>query len=110
MNALKSICRGPFLGFAGALLLVSALSGCATYGKCGVEGCPGDAKITSDVRAGFDQHPDLQGINSIQVQTVNHVVYLTGEVSDGLEARIAESIARQTQGVTQVENSISVTK
>jgi osmotically-inducible protein OsmY len=41
---------------------------------------------------------------------LNHVVYLSGEVAIGLEAEDAESIARQTKGVTRVENTISVSK
>jgi osmotically-inducible protein OsmY len=100
----------PTYALIGALMLTSALSGCATYEKCGLGGCPGDAKITANIKAQFEKRPDLQGINDINVQTANHVVYLSGQVSDGLEARIAESIARQTQGVKGVENTISVTK
>ena len=98
------------LAFLSALLMTGALAGCATYEKCGPEGCPGDAQITANVRAQLDKHADLQGVNSIQVQTVNHVVYLSGEVSEGLQARTAESLARQTPGVTRVENTISVSK
>ena len=93
----------------GALMLMS-LSGCATDEKCGAAGCAGDGKITASVRAQFDKRPDLQGIDEIQVQTLNHVVYLSGQVSEGLQSEIAESIARQTKGVTRVENAISVTK
>ena len=94
----------------GALVLMSSLSGCATYEKCGAGGCAGDAKITAGIRAQFDKRPDLQGTNEIQVQTLNHAVYLSGQVGDGLEAEIAESIARQTRGVMRVENTISVSK
>lgn len=110
MNAVTSISCKTIHGLTGALLLMTVLSGCATFGKCGVDGCPEDAKITADVKARLGQYPDLQGINDIQVQSLNHVVYLTGEVSDGLAARTAESIARQTKGVSQVVNSISISK
>jgi osmotically-inducible protein OsmY len=54
--------------------------------------------------------PELQGVDRIRVQTVNHVVYLTGETSDGLQARLAESAAREVEGVSQVENTIAIDK
>jgi len=42
------------------------------------------------------------------VQTLNHVVYLTGLVDYGLEKSTAESLAKQVPGVTRVENNIAV--
>jgi osmotically-inducible protein OsmY len=89
--------------------LISAVSGCATYEKCGLNGCPGDAKITTAIEAQLNKQAGLDDVNLIRVHTLNHVVYLTGEVSDALEAQIAESIARKTTGVAQVDNAISVT-
>jgi osmotically-inducible protein OsmY len=97
-------------GWSGIIVLMVALSGCATYEKCGVEGCPGDAKITANVHTAFDQHPELGPPNSINVQTLNHVVYLSGEVSEGFMRETAVSVAQKTPGVTRVENTISVTK
>jgi hypothetical protein len=88
--------------FGFALILTGALSGCATYS-------PGDAKITSNVKAQLDQHSDLGAPNSIQVQTLDHVVYLNGMVSDGLESETAESVAREVPNVARVVNSVSVT-
>lgn len=92
------------------LVLAGVLSGCATYNECGFEGCPGDAKTTANVQTLFDQHPDLGPPNSIDVQTLNDVVYLHGFVSAGMESRMAESIAREAPGVQQVVNEIAVTK
>jgi BON domain-containing protein len=46
--------------------------------------------------------------NVIRVQTLNHVVYLDGVVSSGLEIDAAESIARDVPGVARVVNSIVV--
>ena len=94
--------------FAFALILTSALSGCATYSKCGIEGCSGDAKITANVQAQFDQHPELGGPNSIHVQTLDHVVYLSGLVSVGMESRTAETIALEVPDVSRVVNSVAV--
>src|ERR1700733_4540762 len=87
-----------------------ALSGCAlynTYQKCGFHGCPGDAKITAEVRSKFYQSSFLEPY-AIRVQTVDHVVYLEGVVSSGLEIDAAESIARKVPGVSRVLNSIVV--
>jgi osmotically-inducible protein OsmY len=44
----------------------------------------------------------------IEVQTRNHVVYLSGIVDSGVEVENAESVARQTEGVSDVVNSIAV--
>jgi osmotically-inducible protein OsmY len=91
------------------LLLSSALPGCAAERKCGWVGCPGDAKITADVQTRLNRHPDLEGVSSIDVQTLDHVVYLSGEVSSGLMRGTAEAIAQKTPGVARVEDSIAVT-
>jgi hypothetical protein len=77
------------------VVLAGALSGCATYEKCGFDGCPGDDKITAKVQTAFDHHPDLGPPNLINVQTLNHVVYLSGEVSEGNMSKTAESVAHE---------------
>jgi osmotically-inducible protein OsmY len=98
-----------FCGLASAFILAGALAGCATYGKCGVEGCAGDAKVTANVQSLFDQHPELGPPGTIEVQTIDHVVYLNGFAASGLERGTAVSLAQGTPGVTQVVNSIAVT-
>jgi len=92
------------------LILVISLSGCAlynTYEKCGVRGCPGDAKITAAVALQLSRCSSLEP-NVITVQTLDHVVYLYGVVSSGLEIGTAESIALQSPGVARVVNSIVI--
>ena len=96
-------------GFAAVVILTFAATGCATYEKCGFKGCPGDASITADVRARFNQHPELGAPASIDVQTLDHVVYLDGLVAVGSERREAESVALGAPGVTRVVDSIAVT-
>ena len=91
-----------------ALILAIALSGCATYADCGLRGCPGDARITADVRASFDQHPALEPPNLLYVNTLNHVVYLSGRVNTDLERHMAESLALGVTGVARVVNSIAL--
>jgi osmotically-inducible protein OsmY len=92
------------------LALGASLSGCATFNKCGFDGCPGDAKTTANVEALLDQREELGAPNSISVQTLDHVVYLQGFVSEGLQSRTAESLAREAPGVEQVVNEIAVTR
>jgi osmotically-inducible protein OsmY len=102
--------RWALCGFASTFILAGALAGCATYDKCGVDGCAGDAKVTANVQSLLSQHPELGAPNSIQVQTVDHVVYLKGTVDEGLDSRVAESVALQAPGVTRVVNTIAVSR
>jgi osmotically-inducible protein OsmY len=90
------------------IMLMSALSGCATLEKCGLEGCASDRKISAQIEALLNAHPELGPPGSIAVETLNGVVYLDGDVVSGLEKRNAESIVRQVSGVKRVVNGISV--
>jgi osmotically-inducible protein OsmY len=102
--------RTPLCAAAFIVILTATLSGCAlyhTYGKCGLHGCPGDAQITAAVLSRFSQQPDLEP-NVVYVQTLDHVVYLRGLVSSGLEIDTAESLARSVPGVKSVVSSIGV--
>ncbi len=90
------------------MLLAAVLSACSAYKKCGANGCPGDAELSTAIQAEFDKHAALKPPNRIRIQTLNHVVYLTGLVDTELERSIAESIAHDTSGVVRVVNSIGV--
>ncbi len=94
--------------FAIALILAGTLGGCATFSKCGFDGCPGDAKITSEVSSLLERHPELEGSNTVYVQTLDHEVYLSGLVDTPLQRQTAQSIALQAPGVTRVVNMIGV--
>jgi len=97
------------LGCAVALAVILACaSGCAAYRKCGFGGCPGDANIAAEVRALFEQHPELEPPNLLTVQALDHVVYLYGVVDTDFERGMAESVALQAPGVTKVVNSIGL--
>ena len=89
------------------IILAGSLCGCAVYRKCGFTGCPGDAKITADVRALFSHYPELEPPNLVYVQTLDHVVYLTGQVNTDAERVLAKSVALHVAGVTGVVNSIN---
>jgi osmotically-inducible protein OsmY len=100
--------HGQLHTLAFALALLGALSGCATYRKCGLSGCPGDAPITTKVQAQLDQYPVLQAPNSVRVQTLDRVVYLYGQVDTDLERELAESVAIDAAGGVRVVDSIAV--
>jgi osmotically-inducible protein OsmY len=102
MTALKQ-----FYVLAFATILIGTLPACAVYRKCGFAGCAGDAQITANVQAQFRRHPVLEPPNLLHVQTLDHVVYLTGQVDTELERSLAESVARDVVGVTRVVNSIN---
>ncbi len=101
--------RRTLYGLTSAIMLTGALSGCATYDKCGFAGCPGDAKVTANVEALIDRHPALEA-NAINVQTLDHVVYLNGTVATGLESREATAVALEAPGVTRVVNLLAVSR
>jgi osmotically-inducible protein OsmY len=93
------------------LVAGGVLGGCSVvdaYRTCGFAGCPGDAAITAEVRALFKQHPAIDPPNLIEVQTIDHVVYLYGLVDTDVERRLAGTVAQTPQGVTRVVNSISL--
>jgi len=103
--------RGEFCALAFLLILTGTVPGCTAYTayrQCGFGGCPGDAKIAADVRALFAQHPALEPPNLIDVQALDHVVYLYGLVDTDLERQMAESVALEAPGVARVVNSISL--
>jgi osmotically-inducible protein OsmY len=97
----------PPYALACALILVGALSGCATDQSAA--GKMTDEKISAAVQAAINLHPDVGPPNSVRVQTLDHVVYLSGAISQGLMKQTAEDVARQTLGVTRVVNNVAVT-
>ena len=100
----------PFRAIVVLLSLSAAVAGCATHVQCADGACGADAVITTNVRSLLDQHAELGSPHSIEVQTSDRVVYLNGQVNDGLDRSIAESVAMQTPGVIKVVNSIAVQK
>ncbi len=95
-------------GLASVVILAAGLCGCAAYRKCGAGGCQGDAAITAQVQMLFKQHAELEPPNLLDVQTMDHVVYLYGLVDTDYERQMAESVALQASGVRKVVNSIGL--
>ncbi|WP_165371622.1 BON domain-containing protein [Pseudolysobacter antarcticus] len=94
--------------FVGLIFLAITLSACSIYKKCGLNGCAGDAGITAAVQKEFDERSELKPPNRISIQTLDHVVYLSGLVDTEFERNIAESVAHDVPGVVRVVNSIAV--
>jgi osmotically-inducible protein OsmY len=90
------------------ILMFGGLAGCAALGKCGLRGCPGDADITAEVRALYTQYPALEATNSIDIQTVDRIVYLRGVVDTPFQRRFAEEVALKAKGVSRVANLLGL--
>ena len=96
----------PLCVLAFVVILTGTLPGCASYSA---RGCPGDAGITAAVRALLNQHPALGPPNQVYVQTLDGVVYLTGQVATDLQRDSAESATHEATGVSRVINTIALT-
>jgi osmotically-inducible protein OsmY len=92
----------------GALILTGTLSAWAATRDPSNVGNPDDAQINADVTAAIARHPDLGAPNQIYIQTLDHVVYLSGWVSTDLSADDAIEIAGKIPGVTRVVSTIAV--
>jgi osmotically-inducible protein OsmY len=90
------------------LCVTAAVSGCATFNKCGFRGCPGDAGLTARVEAQIQQYPALEAPNSVRAQALDHVVYLYGLVDTDLERELAESVATAAADGARIVDSIAV--
>lgn len=73
--------------------------------KCGFDGCPGDAAITAQVEARIAKET---GSFDVHVQTLDHVVYLSGMVDTDLERLVLADTAQKVPGVTRVVESFGV--
>jgi osmotically-inducible protein OsmY len=89
------------------VILAAALSGCAAFGKCSPENCATDVKITADVADMLGQHAEFGPPGTIQVQTINGVVYLNGLVNSDMERQNAETLVLRLPNVKDVVNSLS---
>ncbi len=88
------------------LVLAAALSAaCATTRTAGTQ--LDDATVTSKVEAKLAGDPQVSGFN-VDVDTMDGVVTLRGEVESATAKAEAEKLARDTEGVRGVRNELSV--
>ena len=91
-----------------AALVMLAVSGCAvTRGQQTAGEYMDDAAITTAVKARHARSTDVAA-TSISVETLNGTVMLSGFATSESEKAMAESLAREVNGVKSVENQIVV--
>jgi len=91
---------------AAATLVV--LPGCAvTRGQSSVGEYIDDATITTQVKARMVENKQVDAA-AISVETLNGTVMLSGFAKNADERAMAESIARNVNGVKSVKNEIAV--
>lgn len=94
--------------FASLLLVMLTVSGCAvTRGQQSVGAYVDDAAITAAVKARHAQSAEVAA-TSITVETLNGTVMLSGFATSASERAMAESLAREVNGVKAIENQIVV--
>jgi len=99
--------RTSITTFAAALTLLIA-SGCAvTRGQESVGAYVDDAAITTSVKGRFVENKDVDA-SSIQVETLNGTVMLSGFAKNATEKAAAGTIASNVKGVKSVKNQIVV--
>jgi hypothetical protein len=92
-----------------AVPLLGAVGGCAVYGKCGSLECPEETAIRTEVEQLFAKYPELRPPNLLYVRVHDHRVTLSGQANTEYERRLAESVAREAKGVTEVVNLVGLT-
>jgi osmotically-inducible protein OsmY len=100
MMQFRAVVLGPVL---------CALAACVATQECKVASCAEDSQVTARIQTIFDQQPEFKPPNFVYVKTVNHVVYLTGQVNTDLVRENAESIIRDAADGGRVVNSIALT-
>ena len=91
--------RRPKTSVAGTLVLAAALLGACSQAK--------DATVSGSVKTKLAADSQVNA-GEIKVETVNGVVTLTGNIDSEAAKERALQIARDTKGVTQVKDMISV--
>jgi len=99
--------RRHLLVAAITLLTLVSLSGCAAHHKCDANACADDKAITAKIEAALYANAAIATWD-IQVQTINHTVYLYGLVDTNVQRAFIEETAHKTEGVEKVVNSISI--
>ena len=100
--------RRRLLGRYGRRIVVAiSLAGCAAQRKCDANSCADDAAITAQIQAALYANKAIATWD-IQVQTINHTVYLYGLVDTNVQRAFIDETAHKTPGVEKVVDSISI--
>jgi osmotically-inducible protein OsmY len=92
---------------AAVVIALTAASCAVSRGQESVGAYVDDTTITTKVKAHFLENKQVDG-TSIQVETLNGTVMLSGFAKNMTEKSTAESIAKNTDGVKLVKNEIAV--
>ena len=93
---------------AATVAAIVLISGCAVARKQETVGAyVDDASITTRVKARFIENKEVDAA-AIKVETLNSTVQLSGFAKSGTEKGMAESIARNVNGVKNVRNDIII--
>ena len=99
--------RTPLAAAIAAAALLST-AGCAvTRGQETVGAYIDDATITTQIKSRFVENKVVDAA-SIQVETLNGTVMLSGFAKSAAEKSTAETIARGVNGVKSVRNELSI--
>ena len=99
--------RTPLAAALAAAALLST-AGCAvTRGQETVGAYIDDATITTQIKSRFVENKVVDAA-SIQVETLNGTVMLSGFAKSAAEKSTAETIARGVNGVKSVRNELSI--
>jgi osmotically-inducible protein OsmY len=96
--------------FAGLTVATTAfMGGCMEEPAkpCAGANCVSDAEITATIKAEVSRHAELTDW-TIDVQTINGIVYLHGAVDTEPQRQLVEDIARETRGIKGIENAITL--
>lgn len=66
-----------------------------------------DANITARVKSQLLLNPNTHGLN-IHIRTKNGVVFLEGQLNSEIEADLARQIVRNTKGVMDIEDKLTI--
>jgi osmotically-inducible protein OsmY len=103
--------KAPYAVAISACLIAGTVVACVgdrAVDRCASGGCTGDIRLTAEVEARLDQHPELRPPNMVYVRAHHGVVYLSGEVSTELQREIAVAAAQQVPGERKVLDDIGI--
>ena len=89
-----------------ALILALGLAGCATMTGRTAGRNIDDATITTSVKAKLAKNESAKTLTSVDVDTVNGTVYLSGTVPDQAAKEQAGRLAREVDGAQRVVNNL----
>ncbi len=100
--------RNPLAALVIAASLTLVATGCAVQRDQSTVGqYVDDATITTSVKARFIENKEVAA-SSIQVETLNGTVQLSGFAKSSSEKQMAEELARKVSGVKAVKNDILI--